>query len=297
MSSAASPLVSLVTPSFQQAPFLEATLRSVLEQTYRPIEYIVMDGGSTDGSADILRRYSDRLAHWQSAPDKGFGDAIASGFARCRGEFLAYLNSDDLLAPDAVERAVRALQRHPDTVMVYGHRACVDPAGRLLYLRPSPPWLARSAYCSLIIPQETCLWRRTAYDAAGGIRRDLRFAIDYDLFSRFTRLGRIRRVPGLWGIFRKHAASKTMTAYQEVGMQEGFAVQRELWGGEVPLWRWRVVQTLMRLYGLTASFTQRPATWPAALPPPIPLPWRRRIVASLHETSRLKTFLRRLGWE
>lgn len=292
-----SPLVSIVTPSFNQGHYLEATVRSVLDQSYPNLEYLVMDGGSRDSSVEVLRRYSDRLAHWQSAPDKGFGDAIANGFARARGEILAYLNSDDLIAPDAVARAVAALNARPDAVMVYGHRACIDPEGRLLYYRPSPPWLANSAYCSLIVPQETCYWRRSVYEAAGGMNRNLRFAIDYDLFSRFARQGRFLRVPGIWGFFRKHAESKTMTSYQDVGMAEGFQVQRDVWGGEVPMWRWRIVQNLMRAYALLASLRTAPDAWPTALPTPEPIPWRRRVVASLHETSRLKSFLRRLGWE
>lgn len=296
MSNGSPPLVSIVTPSFRQAAFLEATLRSVLDQTYRPIEYLVMDGGSTDGSVEILRRYSDRLAYWQSERDEGFGDAIAQGFARARGEILAYLNSDDLLAPDAVEKAVAALQTRPDAVMVYGHRACIDAAGRLLYRRPSPGWLARSAYCSLILPQETCFWRRAAYEAAGGMNRSLRFAIDYDLFSRMARHGEVIRVPGVWGFFRKHPTSKTMTSYQDIGIAEGLRVQRECWGGEVPAWKWRLVQNAMRLYGLAAGPWMEPPRWPASLPAPRPLGWTQRVFLSLHETSRLKRWMSRLGW-
>ncbi|MFN0069652.1 MAG: glycosyltransferase family 2 protein [Limisphaerales bacterium] len=286
------PLVSIVTPSFNQAAYLEATLRSVLEQTYAPIEYIVMDGGSRDGSAELLQRYAPRLAHWQSGPDGGFGDAIAQGFARSHGEILAYLNSDDLLAPDAVERAVGALSEDPSAVLAYGHRACIDGSGRLLYLRPSMPCLARSPYAALIIPQETCFWRRSAYLAAGGMNAGLRFAIDYDLFSRLSHQGEFHRVPGLWGFFRKHCGSKTMTSYHDVGIAEGRRIQREQWGGEVPVWRWRLVQLMMRGYGLAASTWLARPTWPASLPPAATLPLRQRILGSLHETHPVKRWLK-----
>lgn len=289
------PLVSIVTPSFNQAAYLEATLRSVLEQAYAPIEYIVMDGGSHDGSVELLQRYAPRLSYWQSGPDGGFGDAIAEGFARSHGEILAYLNSDDLLAPDAVEHAVRALGLHPAADLVYGHRACIDAAGQLLYLRPSPPWLAGGVFNSLILPQETCFWRRSAYEAVGGIRRDLRFAIDYDLFSRLAQRGRIRREPAIWGFFRKHAASKTMTSYADLGRAEGTRVQREIWGGEVSAWRWNFAQAAMRAYALAAWPLARPQRWPASLLPQQGVSWVRRIHDSLHENSRLKRWLAARG--
>ena len=110
---AAQPLVSIITPSYNQAKFLEETMLSVLEQDYPNIEYIVIDGGSTDGSLEIIHKYADRLAYWQSRKDKGQTDAINQGFARARGEILAWLNSDDILYPGAVSAAVRQLQINP----------------------------------------------------------------------------------------------------------------------------------------------------------------------------------------
>src|SRR5947208_10566760 len=127
-----SALVSIVTPSYNQAAFLEDTIRSVLEQDYEPIEYVVVDGGSTDGSVDIVERYADRLAWWTSEPDDGQAQAINKGFAHTRGQILGYLNSDDTLLPGAVSRLVAALEADPELVCVYGDAVWLDAGGRTM---------------------------------------------------------------------------------------------------------------------------------------------------------------------
>jgi glycosyltransferase involved in cell wall biosynthesis len=289
------PLVSIVTASFNQAPFLEHAMVSVAGQTYAPVEHLVLDGGSTDGSVEILERLGGQLAYWHSRPDAGFGDAIAQGFERSKGSILGYLNSDDMLAPDALEHAVRTLRDHPDAVMVYGNRVAIDSANRLLYRRPSLPVGARSAYCAFILAQETCFWRRDVYFDVGGMNAGLRFAIDYDLFSRFAQQGRFVYSPHIWAFFRKHAQSKTMNEYRDVGAAECLRVQRERWGGEVSPWRWRARQGLVRAYALAASPFLPAARWPLPDPQPATLPLARRWLASLHETSWLKRLLSRAG--
>ncbi|HZU87535.1 MAG TPA: glycosyltransferase family 2 protein, partial [Anaerolineaceae bacterium] len=126
------PLVSIVTPSYNQARYLEATLRSVLEQDYPNLEYIVVDGGSTDGSREIIQKYASRLAWWVSEKDRGQTDAINKGFSRAHGEILAWLNSDDTYQPGAIRQAVEALQNHPRAGMVYADTNFIDAADNVI---------------------------------------------------------------------------------------------------------------------------------------------------------------------
>jgi glycosyltransferase involved in cell wall biosynthesis len=286
-------LVSIVVPSFNQGRFLEETLRSVLEQTYPLVECIVIDGGSKDESVFVIKKYEGRLKYWHSRPDKGHTDALIQGFGHSAGEILAWVNSDDLLAPDAVEKAAAALERKPDAVMVYGNRVCIDERSRLLYFRPSMPLLARTPYISFTVPQESCFWRREAYFKVGGVRTELWFSFDYELFSRFALMGEVFYDSGIWGFFRKHSASKTMTAYQTVGLKDNFMVQELLWGGRVNPVKWSAARMFFRLYSICAMmWVPRPA-WPACLPVGSRQSLPRRIYGSLHEGSMTKRVLKR----
>jgi glycosyltransferase involved in cell wall biosynthesis len=203
------PKISIVTPSYQQGPFLEWTIRSVLKQEYPNLEYVVMDGGSKDETIEILERYQDRLAYCESAPDKGQADAVVRGFEHTSGEIMAYLNSDDLLAPGALHFAARFLTEHPEVDAVYSHRVFIDEQNRVTrywILPPHHTWMMqRWDY----IPQETCFWRRRTYEKVGGINRDFQFALDYDLFVRFMKYGRMERANRFLGAFREHPSSKT----------------------------------------------------------------------------------------
>lgn len=201
----------MVTPSFQHGRFLEWTLRSVLLQGYPRLEYVVMDGGSTDDTPGILARYVDRLTHVESAKDGGQADAVTRGFAHTRGEIMAYLNSDDVLAPGALEFVARYFVDNPNVDAVYSHRVFMRDDGVVdsYWILPahSNALMKRWDY----IPQETCFWRRRIYDEVGGIDPAFRFALDYDLFVRFMERGRMQRVNRFLGAFRRHAASKTAT--------------------------------------------------------------------------------------
>jgi glycosyltransferase involved in cell wall biosynthesis len=203
------PKISVVTPSYQQGHFLEWTMRSVLEQRYPNLEYVVMDGGSTDETGEILVRYKDRLAYYESAPDKGQADAVARGFEHSSGEIMAYLNSDDLLAPGALDFVARFFSAHPEVDAIYSHRVFIDEQNlvtRYWILPAHHSWMMeRWDY----IPQETCFWRRRLYEKVGGIDTSFQFALDYDLFVRFMRAGRMERVNRFLGAFREHPSSKT----------------------------------------------------------------------------------------
>jgi len=183
------PKVSIVTPSFNQAPFLEQTLRSVLGQDYPNLEYIVIDGGSTDGSLEIIQRYADRLAYWQSQPDQGQTDAINQGFAHATGEILAWLNSDDLLLPGAVSAAVKALQEHPEAAMVYGDALLINAQGKTIGKFPAAQTDLRKLRRGYVhIPQQASFFRAELWRKVGPLDVSFYFAMDYDLWVRLAAL-------------------------------------------------------------------------------------------------------------
>jgi glycosyltransferase involved in cell wall biosynthesis len=206
------PLVSIITPSYNQAGFLEETMRSVLEQDYPHIEYIVIDGGLTDGSVEILRRYEQKLAYWVSEPDKGQTEAINKGFARARGEILAWINSDDTYQPGAISAAVRELQARPQAALVYADTNFIDGAGCVIGKFPA----AQTDYAKLRrgyvhIPQQASFFRADLWKQVGPLDPTFYFAMDYDLWVRLARLAPLVYVPGqVWANFRLHGNSKTM---------------------------------------------------------------------------------------
>ncbi len=210
------PTISVVTPSYGYGHFIEWTIRSVLMQNYPKLELIVMDGGSRDATVDVIRKYRSELKHAESKKDKGQADAVVRGFRHSTGEIMAYLNSDDMLAPGALEFVAQYFRDHPEVDMVYSHRVIVDGdnkvTGHWILPEHSDWYMQRWDY----IPQETCFWRRSIYEKVGGIDRTYKFALDFDLFVRFMRAGaRIQRVDRFLGAFRVHGVSKTSSELHE----------------------------------------------------------------------------------
>ena len=186
------PRISVVTCSFQQASYLEQALRSVLEQAYPSLEYVVVDGGSSDGSAEIIRRHAPALAHWVSEPDGGQTQALIKGFSRCTGDVLGWLCSDDLLLPGALRTVGEFFAAHPGVAAAYGDALWIDAGGRLL--RPKRE-IDFSRFVLLhdhnYIPQPSMFWRRSLYDAVGGLDARFDLAMDADLWERFSASTRI----------------------------------------------------------------------------------------------------------
>ena len=206
--------VSIVTPSYNQASYLEETIRSVLEQDYADIEYIVIDGGSTDGSLDILRQYAPRLAYWVSEKDRGQTDALNKGFARATGDVLAWINSDDTYLPGAISAAVRELQSHPEAAAVYGETHFIDGSGRVIGRFPA----AQTDYQRLRqgfvhVPQQSTFFRADLWRKVGPLDPTFYFAMDYDLWVRLAREAPLVYLPGkFWSNFRLHSDAKTIAA-------------------------------------------------------------------------------------
>jgi len=207
------PLVSIVTPSFNQAPFLEETILSVLGQDYPNLEYLIVDGGSTDGSLEIIRRYADRLAWWVSEPDRGQTEAINKGFAHARGEIFAWLNSDDMYLPQAVSEAVQYLQNHAEVGLVYGDANFIDERGRVLGKFPARQTDYRRLRRGYVhIPQQAAFFRAELWRKVGPLDTSFYFAMDYDLWVRIARHAKIVYLPRLWANFRLHGSAKTIAA-------------------------------------------------------------------------------------
>lgn len=206
-------LVSIITPTFNQARYIEATIRSVLAQDHPRIEYIIVDGGSTDGTVDILKKYETRIASWVSESDKGQTDAINKGFARAQGDILAWINSDDTYNAGAVSAAVKFLEGHPEVGMVYGDCNFIDEMGRVIGKFNSAQTnlrLLRRGYVH--IPQQTMFFRADLWRQVGPLDPSFYFAMDYDLWTRIAARSQIQYIPETWANFRLHASGKTIVA-------------------------------------------------------------------------------------
>lgn len=207
------PLVSIITPSFNQAQFLEETIRSVLDQDYPCIEYILIDGGSADGSLEVIQRYAGRLARWVSEPDRGQTDAINKGFAWANGEILAWLNSDDTYLRGAVGEAVDYLVTHPEAGMVYGDANLIDKDGQVIGRFPAKQTDYRRLRRGYVhIPQQASFFRASLWKRVGPLDPTFFFAMDYDLWIRLARLAPLHYTPRLWANFRLHSGGKSVVA-------------------------------------------------------------------------------------
>lgn len=247
---AGAPSFSIVTPSLDQAAFLPRTIESVLSQGYPRLEYGVQDGGSTDGTREILERERPRLAFAVSERDRGQADALNRAFARTSGEVLAWINSDDFLLPGALATVARAFAARPDVDVIYGHRILVDADGDEIgrWVLPASthlilPWADW-------IPQETLFFRRRIWERSGGrLDESFHYALDWDLLLRFRDRGaRFLRVPKFLGAFRIHPAQKTTAWFDEHGAPEmarlrGRALSRLPTAREIQL---RVLPFLLR---------------------------------------------------
>jgi glycosyltransferase involved in cell wall biosynthesis len=216
------PLVSIVTPSFNHGQFLERTMQSVLQQNYSSLEYIVQDGGSTDGTTQILEKYRSRPKFAQSRPDGGQAEALNLGFQHTSGEIMAWLNSDDLLLPGTVSYVARYFLEDPDVDVVYGHRINIDENDQEIGRWIMPAHDDELLRWADFIPQETLFWRRQIWEKVGAsLDESFQFAVDSDLLLRFQYAGaKFARLPRFLGAFRVHAAQKTQAIIDGTGQAE-----------------------------------------------------------------------------
>jgi len=215
--------ISIITPSYNQSAYLEQTLRSVLEQDVPGMEYIVIDGASTDGSVEIIQRYANRLAYWISEKDRGQAEAINKGFARAKGEIVAWLNSDDYYLPGAVAAALKAFDENPDVVLVYADMLAVDEHGQTTNELKYRPLTLEDLLCFQIIGQPAVFMRRSALEKAGGLDLSFHLLLDHLLWIRIAQQGRILHVNQTWAAARYHAEAKNRARAAEFG-REAFRI-------------------------------------------------------------------------
>jgi GT2 family glycosyltransferase len=238
-------LISIVTPSYNQAKYIEQTIRSVLEQDYPRVEYLVVDGMSTDDSVEIIKNYasrggvtpplpsnrqkqasglqSRRIDWWVSEKDSGQGEAINKGLARAKGDIIAWLNSDDTYLSGTFTNVVKVFQENPDVVMVYGDMLAIDENGQTINTLRYKQLSLQDLLCFQIIGQPSVFFRREVLEQAHGLDTTFHFLLDHHLWIRIAQHGKILHVPQIWSAARYHAEAKNRAKAAEFG-QEAFRI-------------------------------------------------------------------------
>jgi glycosyltransferase involved in cell wall biosynthesis len=216
-------LVSIITPSYNQAKYLEQTIQSVLNQDYKKIEYIVIDGGSNDGSIDIIKKYQDKFAYWISEKDNGQADAINKGFAKANGEVIAWLNSDDYYLPNTISQVVKTFEENPDVVLIYGNMLAVDENGKTFNILNYKQLSLEDLICFQIIGQPAVFFRSSALQKTNGLNLDFHFLLDHLFWIELAQHGKILHVNQTWSAARYHAEAKNRAKAAEFG-KEAFRI-------------------------------------------------------------------------
>lgn len=232
------PLITIVTPSYNQGGFLEQTICSVLDQDYLNIEYIVIDGGSTDNSLEILHKYADHLEFWESIADRGQAHAINKGLQRANGEILGWLNSDDVLLPGTVNRIATAFEKHPEVEVIYGRIERINDRGEVI---PTPLLPKDKVVFSkqlivgeCVVNQPGSFWRRRIMEKDGLLDESLVYALDYEYWIRLALSGAVfLRLPDVVAQFRLSSFSKTvgntaMMAHEQLHVLNGVIARPNL---------------------------------------------------------------------
>jgi glycosyltransferase involved in cell wall biosynthesis len=211
------PLVTVVINSYNQAAYLEKTIQSALQQDYTHMEILLVDGGSTDGSLEIIKRYADRFAWWVSEKDSGQADGINKGLKRAKGEIAAWLNSDDYYLPGIVSRAVDQWRSHPDAVMIYGDVIAVDESGKVMNRMQIGDWQLQDLMAFKIINQPAVFMNRSALVNSGYLDLNYHYLLDHHLWLRIASQGRMVHVPEVWAAGRFHSAAKNVAGAARFG--------------------------------------------------------------------------------
>jgi glycosyltransferase involved in cell wall biosynthesis len=253
------PSISIVTPSYMQADFLDATIDSITRQNYPQLEYIIMDGGSTDTSPQIIKQHTDSITYWESKKDNGQADAVKQGFEKSSGEIMAWLNSDDLYLPGLLQFVGEFFARNPEVDVLYGNRIIIDEHGDEVGRWVLPGHDTEMLLWNDYIPQETMFWRRSLYEEVGGIDDRFQFALDWDLLLRFHRAGaKMVHLPHFMACFRAHENQKSSAWIGSIGMEEITQLRKRELGGQFTE---KKLQSLVNRFQLKAVLHNKLAKW------------------------------------
>lgn len=216
------PRISIVVPSFNQGQFIDHTLKSIISQNYPDLELIVVDGGSSDESGDVIKKYTEHIKWWVSEPDNGQAHAINKGMSQASGDILAWLNSDDCLMPGALFRVAECFQKSPQKDVIYGHRVLIDESGMDVGKWVLPAHRKLILTYADYIPQETMFWRKSLWLQVGGkLDESFRFAMDWELIRRFIKANAdFELIPAFLGQFRLHNQQKSSARIESDGFTE-----------------------------------------------------------------------------
>jgi glycosyltransferase involved in cell wall biosynthesis len=217
------PLITIVTPSYNQSRYLEQTILSVLQQDYPDIEYFVIDGGSTDSSLEIIKKYENQLSGWVSEKDRGQAEAINKGFQRASGEYIAWLNSDDTYQPGALRNAIETFQKYPEAGLVYGNVLSIDEHSRPFNLQTFKPYNLKDLMSFNIISQPAVFMRCTVLEQAGYLDLDYHLLLDHHLWLRMAALAPMVYIPQTLAAARYHAEAKNLARTADFG-REAFRI-------------------------------------------------------------------------
>lgn len=231
------PKLSIITPSFNQAAYLEKTITSVLSQNLMDFEYVVIDGESKDNSLEIITKYADQLAGWVSEKDKGQADGINKGAARTSGEIIGWINSDDYYLPGAFKKAVRFFETHPEVDLLYGDVISINGAGEMINVMRFANYSVEDLMTFRVISQPGVFFRRRAWDAAGGMDPAYHFLLDHHLWLRIAAQGKIAYIPEPLAAARFYPEAKNR-AHPEAFGKEAYALCD--WMAEDPLFSARM---------------------------------------------------------
>ncbi|VAW13812.1 Glycosyl transferase, family 2 [hydrothermal vent metagenome] len=206
------PKITIVTPSYNQAKYLEDTICSVLNQNYPNLEYIIIDGGSSDNSVDIIKKYEDQITYWVSEKDNGQAHAVNKGFKKVSGDIVGWLNSDDIYLPGTLDRVAYYFSKHPDVEVVYGNHVVTDQNNNHLWVKKELPFSIRRLEHHSYMSQPATFLRRSVINKVGYLDEKLYYLLDWEYFIRVGNVCKFKHVPDVFATYRLHKIAKTAVA-------------------------------------------------------------------------------------